>query len=385
MRILYFTFIVPTIKFGGGIGVIQSISSLCQNAIVDYIGPTFDEKEFIGYPIHLNNITIVNKNENILKRFYNFIFKGITTGFYDSWVDVIKTVDIEQYDCIYLDYSRQDFVAKWTKKKGLPLVIRVHNVEAEYFKTLYKKKKNFVNWIKTITSKKSEKFCVQLADKVVALTSYDKAKLIEIYNIPDEKIEIMPVCVKNETSKLSINRSKPYILIAGSLWFGPNAEGTEWFLDKVWRALDESIGEEYDLLVVGANPNQRLQKLASGYKHVFLYVNPEDIKPFYQEAELFIAPIFYGAGMKVKIAEALACSLPVVATPHALIGYEAVYSHIYSTETKEEFENAIKHYLEKDDLIKKKMKQELKNLFENNYSMNSCRNIMRNILQKVVE
>lgn len=43
--------------------------------------------------------------------------------------------------------------------------------------------------------------------------------------------------------------------------------------------------------------------------------------PYFNNAELYIAPIFDGAGMKVKVAEALSYALPVVGTSHAFEGY----------------------------------------------------------------
>lgn len=384
MKILYFTFIVPSKYFGGGIGVMQSIKSLCQFAEVDYVGPKFNAMELKDYGINLHNITIINNKIGKVKRISNFIFKGVTSGFYEEWKRAVEDIDISKYDCIYLEFSRQDFVAKWAKEKEIPLAIRVHNVESDYFKALYREKKNLQNFIHAKISKYSEKYCVDKADKVIALTKHDKKRLVQIYGIEKEKIKIIPVCVPNEITNLSIGRDKPYILLAGSLWFGPNAEGTEWFLREVWSQLDNTIGNDYDLLIVGSNPNQSIKTLALKYKNIDIYENPKDIKPFYQGAALFIAPIFYGAGMKVKVAEALACSLPVVGTPHALIGYEAMKNYIFPSKNADTFTQNIEGLLKKSDGEKVKIKENIKIIFEKNYSLNSCKEKMEEIIREVV-
>ena len=47
MKILAFSFEAPCKLYGGGIGIIQSLSSLCQFAEVDYVGPTLMKTIFL--------------------------------------------------------------------------------------------------------------------------------------------------------------------------------------------------------------------------------------------------------------------------------------------------------------------------------------------------
>ena len=47
----------------------------------------------------------------------------------------------------------------------------------------------------------------------------------------------------------------------------------------------------------------------------------EDLTPLYREAAAFVAPVFLGSGMKVKVAESLMHGCPVIGTPLALRGY----------------------------------------------------------------
>ncbi len=385
MKVLYNTFIVPTKKFGGGICVLQSLYSLSQCAEIDYIGPKYEKGELESYKIEFNNANIIDIDRSKIKRLFNMIFYRTTSGMFNAWKKEISTVDSGTYDAVYLDFSRQAFVVEWAKKNKLPVVVRMHNVEADYYLEMFKKNRSILNWIHMITAKQSERICLKECDKIIVLSETDKKRIVDLYGIGTEKIVINPVCVELENKGMNIGLEKPYILLAGSLWFGPNAEGAEWFLKNVWKRLDNTVGENYDLYVVGANPNEEVRRLASAYKNVKVISNPEDIKPFYQSAELFLAPIFYGAGMKVKVAEALSFGIPVVATEHALIGYEKAESVVYKENSIDGFTSAIIHFLNLNDDDKNKKKYEIKKIFDENYSLKSSVRCVKEVFKTLME
>ena len=67
------------------------------------------------------------------------------------------------------------------------------------------------------------------------------------------------------------------------------------------------------LHVVGAAlPDDLRSTLGAGY---VVHGWVEDLGPAYEQARLAFAPLRYGAGMKGKVAEALAMGVPVVTTP----------------------------------------------------------------------
>ena len=48
----------------------------------------------------------------------------------------------------------------------------------------------------------------------------------------------------------------------------------------------------------------------------------DDLRPLYARSSLVAAPIFWGSGVRIKLLEALACGLPVVATALAAEGID---------------------------------------------------------------
>lgn len=383
-RILYFSFITPTERFGGGIGALQSLHSLSSFADVTYVGPEFNQCEFDEYNIKLERVCIIKQNNDILKRVARLVFRGITTSFFESWFKIVTTIDAKEFDCCYLDYARQDFVVCWAKEKGLPVIVRAHNVESDYFDALYKKRKNLTNFIHKKLGKRAEKKCIQYSNVILALTPQDQRRLAELYG-RDNNIKLMPVCVKQFNTSMKERLPEPFVAITGSLWFGPNAEGTIWFLENVWSKLDEDLRDKYALVIAGSNPNDKIRHLADKIPNVFLYSNPNDIDPYYLQAYAYVAPIFYGAGMKVKIAEALSCGLPVITTNHSSAGYESVQDLITVCETSDDFIQEIRGLLKTEESAYEQLRKRISEGFKSHYSLLQSCKIVKETFEGIIE
>ena len=383
-KILYFSFITPTERFGGGIGALQSLHSLCSFADVTYVGPEFNQFEFDEYNIKLERVCIIKQSNDIFKRGARLVFRGITTSFYESWYKTVVTIDAKEFDCCYLDYARQDFVVSWAKEKGLPVIVRAHNVESDYFDALYKKSKNLTNFVHKKLGKRDEKKCIQYANVILALTPQDKRRLAELYG-QGNNIKLMPVCVKQFNTSKEERLPKPFVAITGSLWFGPNAEGTIWFLENVWSKLDEDLRDKYALVIAGSKPNDKIRHLADMIPNVFLYSNPNDIDPYYLQAYAYVAPIFYGAGMKVKIAEALSCGLPVITTNHSSAGYESVQDLITVCETSDDFIQEIRGLLKTEESAYGQLRRRISEGFESHYSLLQSCKIVKETFEEIIE
>jgi glycosyltransferase involved in cell wall biosynthesis len=100
-------------------------------------------------------------------------------------------------------------------------------------------------------------------------------------------------------------------MFADFTWW-PNLTGLRWFLREVWPALDSHI--ELHLFGFGSSA------VGAGIRRVHSYGFVEDQREPFDRCDLMIAPIVSGAGIKVKVAEALHNGVPVIATPFALRG-----------------------------------------------------------------
>ncbi|QNK58172.1 glycosyltransferase family 4 protein [Paenibacillus sp. PAMC21692] len=372
MKILFITFESPGNFSGGGIVVRQSLLSLAKKFEIDYIGPEIQDKEI---RMSVNPIVILTNESNKILKGLSLI-KGITTGMYNSWSRQVNKINWDNYRFVYLEFTRYDFVANLAKENKKKLIVRVHNVETDYFFNIMKRKRTLVSWFKYRLIQKQEPKCISQADTIICLTEQDKNRLLELYPncLKKGNVEIVPVCIDDPIHSFSTTRldslsdnKEKIILITGSMWYGPNVDGVIWFIHHVWP----HIHLNFKLILAGSRPNEQLKKMVQSHNNIELITNPVDMKPLFNKADLYVAPIFTGAGMKVKIAEALAFGLSIIGTSHAFIGYNLEHGiNGFRADSPEEFRQYILKYLEMDAREKKKLSLKSRRLFERSHALN---------------
>jgi glycosyltransferase involved in cell wall biosynthesis len=111
----------------------------------------------------------------------------------------------------------------------------------------------------------------------------------------------------------SVPRDPCRILFLGSLDWRPNLDAVRLLLDDIFprvRAADPRA----TLCVVGRKPPDWLRTEASQRPGVELNADVADVRPFLHGAGMLAVPLRIGGGSRLKILEALATGLPVVAT-----------------------------------------------------------------------
>ena len=94
------------------------------------------------------------------------------------------------------------------------------------------------------------------------------------------------------------------VLFVGSLWYRPNADGVDWFLQNVWPRV-RAKEPDATLTLVGAAPKQVRAKWET---HVGVSAPGfvADLAATYRSARLVVVPLHSGGGTNIKVLEALA-------------------------------------------------------------------------------
>ena len=344
MEILHICTQAPGKTSGGEIGILQFSYALSKIADrVDYVGPQIKDPEIAGM---YNKAEYLENTLTPMQKVWSLLHFQFDRK-YISWKK--KAIDFSRYDYIFIEFTKLDYVLRDILKSGYKgkILVRAHNVEKDYLRISYESDKNFVNFIKHVLSGRREGYMVHHADAVLAITETDKNRLIELYGSPEEKIVICPVGVNEPKYNKSFDGKigeKLKCLITGSLWFGPNADATAWFITNVFPQVKNIC----NLTVAGFKPNDTVKQLCF-QQGVNLIDSPESMQPYFEQADMVLAPIFEGGGMKVKIAEAMSYGLPVVTTPHGAIGYDMVdKENVLIANTAEGFSEAINLYYQLD-------------------------------------
>lgn len=108
---------------------------------------------------------------------------------------------------------------------------------------------------------------------------------------------------------------KPAVAVFGSRGWLPNEESTVWFAAEVWPAVRAALPGAV-LHLFGAPPGLEAPGVAA-------HPSPEDSAEVYAPGSILAVPLRIASGVRIKILEAWARGVPVVATPAALAGLEA--------------------------------------------------------------
>jgi len=226
------------------------------------------------------------------------------------------------------------------KFPGVPIVLRQSNVEFEVLSTVGEQMKNpLKKGFYKLQSRFMKAFELERMRKCDAVSFISTSDLKTFqpyfsdlrYFISNAGAYLPEITEGRKTNKL----------VAISNWeWQPNIQGLEWFLKNVWG----EVREKYPVLsfhIAGKGISAAFKQQFAGDRLIFEgFV--DDIEQYRQQATLFVAPLFSGSGMKLKILEAFASGLPTITTNIGIQGIEARPGiHYMQAENKEEFISAI--------------------------------------------
>ncbi len=156
-----------------------------------------------------------------------------------------------------------------------------------------------------------------MADALVFVSTEEQRLYRSLRSLPTRSW-VVPIIVSLR-SRLPGPRP-PVVLFVGNFWHAPNVDGIVWFAREVWPHVRATIPEA-TLKVVGSNVWDEITRLSDlDGVHVVGFV--ENLDAAYDEAAVVVAPLRWGAGMKGKVCEAMACAVPLVTTRLGLEGLD---------------------------------------------------------------
>ncbi len=121
--------------------------------------------------------------------------------------------------------------------------------------------------------------------------------------------------------ELTFKNGNPTLVFIGAMDYHANVDGVCWFCDEILPDLLKTF-PDLQFYIVGRNPTQAVKKLDT-LQHVHVVGDVEDIRPWYQKADVFVVPLRKGRGVQNKVLEAMAMGRPVVSTSRANGGIRA--------------------------------------------------------------
>jgi glycosyltransferase involved in cell wall biosynthesis len=182
-----------------------------------------------------------------------------------------------------------------------------------------------------------QKISASKADKIIAISANTKNDLVNIWNIPPEKVEVIHLGVDDIPEK-TLNQNRkiecPYILFVGRREEYKNFKNCL----EAFKIAREKI---YDLqLVCTGFPFTReernmIEDLNLSNNVVQIFVDENTLLNLFNNAEIFVFPSLY-EGFGLPLLEAMACHCPVICSNAScfpeIAGDAALYFDPYSIE-----------------------------------------------------
>ena len=200
---------------------------------------------------------------------------------------------------------------------------------------------------------------------------------------PATQVWVVPNGVDTESLRPSdTTERKNCIIFCGSMDVLMNIDAVAWFAGRIFPKVREAVPDA-EFWIVGRNPAPKVKALAS-LPGVRVTGEVEDVRPYYAKAKVAVAPFRYGGGTKLKVLEAMALGVPVVATSVGCQGIDVTRGkHLFKEDNEEAFTQRVVSLL-KDKNLRCRMAAEARKLVEECYSWNAIMGDVIESLERMV-
>lgn len=194
------------------------------------------------------------------------------------------------------------------------------------------------------------------------------------------EIKIIPNGVDLNFYKSKPEEKKYELLFAGNMSYAPNVESAGFIVEKILPLLLKKY-PKIKLVLAGADPSPSVKKLASDNVIVTGWV--DDIRSYFNQSKIHLAPMLISIGMQNKILQAMAMKIPNITTTlannaiHAADGKEILIAN-----SAEDFASAIEKILSNESIANTIAENAL-SFVQRNYEWKSVNQILENELMKI--
>jgi glycosyltransferase involved in cell wall biosynthesis len=356
LRVLFASWNVPCLRHGGGVWMTNLLKHLGKRheITVIYCYSPYEEEWIKDIrPYVKKTIGVPRRYQATAAHEYNPLFREL----YAEYVAELRTaIELEvwsgNYDLVDYQYVQ---MYPHISRVGLPQVLTVF--EERFSAELSRDFSGYLSDLEKVEVVdrllKAFYFSAVVMPRslkhLIAVTAEDARAMQDFQT--DTEVHINKIGIDMEKflrpagEEANGNGISQDLVVLGNYHHPPSAHAALFCAEKVLPGLQKTHSQA-GLAIVGAFPTPELERLGEE-PGITVTGFVEDHRPYLWRAAAFMAPIFTGSGMRVKVLEAMASGVPVIATDLAMHGIGAVAGeHFLRAETVEEFVIAARKCLE---------------------------------------
>jgi sugar transferase (PEP-CTERM/EpsH1 system associated) len=235
---------------------------------------------------------------------------------------VAKTVAERRYDLVYAHLIR---MAEYARALALPKVIGLQVSQALNLERMVEHARDparrFFYRVEAGKVRPLEAALCRDFDRVFLVGRRDVEEIAKSAPVANALVQPHGQDVPELARLRAAAREPGAIVMSGVMATYTNVDAASWFAREIFPRVERAVpGASF--WIVGRQPQRELRALARPPRVVVTGEVP-DVSDWLLRAEVGVAPLRIGAGMQNKLVQAMACALPVVATPIANEGIGA--------------------------------------------------------------
>lgn len=303
MRILFLTPFLPSEIAGGHNYTRLLLKNLAEcGHKIDLLYCKYPEDSYYANPNPSNikvlkvcKISSVIKFINAIK--FPFFHPVFTIRFSWKILFLLKKLDKkEHYDLIYLDHPQMYLYGLFFSQKK---ILMAHDVMAQRYERGASKA------IAQIVKLGEKIFFGMRNCSIFSFSNKDQYLIKKIYGIESYVTDFF---IDEKIQQLSSPVLDDYFVFFGKWDRNDNLDGLKWFFTNVYEKMDANT----HIYIIGVALPKEFQTVLTKYKNVRYLGFVDNPYTLIANAKAMFAPLFSGAGVKVKVVESLACGTPVI-------------------------------------------------------------------------
>lgn len=211
----------------------------------------------------------------------------------------------DRYDAVYFDFSQIFIYALFIKHRNK--IAMAHDIVTQ----MYERRPGKLAWLHTMVCRLTENMLIKgLNAKLFCFSEKDCRLVNSNFGVSAEKVDFYLDERIYETTSSEIYQHNKFVFY-GAWGRRENSSGLLWFITNVFPLL----GSHCQFTVIGSGVSEEVLKASQAFGESIEFAgfveNPYELLA---EAKALVAPLFEGAGVKVKVLESLACGTSVIGT-----------------------------------------------------------------------
>jgi glycosyltransferase involved in cell wall biosynthesis len=209
-----------------------------------------------------------------------------------------------------------DMAAAWVTglPPALPAVLTLHNLTWHWYRSRARLAGGLRAAALRAEAARYERHVLRLLPRFAAVVPVSTIEADEVRALGVTRVELIPTGVDTGALRPAPDppAEPPQLLFTGTMSYAPNHEGIRWFADEVWPLVRRRLPDAR-LDVVGKDPPDSVRAL-HGRDGIAVHGFVPSMAPFFARSQAVVVPILTGAGIRVKIVEAMSAGRAIVST-----------------------------------------------------------------------